>query len=891
MKQERIQAEPANTLESKILTPSVSAIRATAGSLRSDALIVFPVRHHSPACAWQLRQLFAELDAAGRTPSAVLIEGPRGFSDLLPLLAREDAQMPLAIYTYAVMRSERDAALENKDKPGEGNASEDANESAQPTAPRKQEPQRRAAYYPFCDYSPELVAIREAQARGVAARFIDLEFSEQCRLEDEAETADDGDEKQPDAAGDSLLEERHYRRSRYLQALAERLGCRDHEELWEHLFEADIGQVPLDAHLARVSAYCELSRVDYSEDELRADGTMQREAEMAWHIRRAVDARGADAGPDAGPVIAVVGGFHAVVLPALVAAATPRSKIPRGRVEEEASALIRYGFERLDRLNGYAAGMTAPAWHQRLWQRMLAHEKAGLAIGQRLRRDAALETLIDIALVLRKTHGIAVPTPTLAAAYEHALRLSALRRRPAPTRDDVLDAVIGCFVKGDVDSDGAIVRSVALRTLGGVTMGTVPAGAGTPPLVRDAHYRLRRQRLKIDDAQPRRSVLDIYRRPDHRISSRLLHGLSLLGVPFAVRTAGPDFVRGIGLQRLQEHWEYSYSAATEAALVEASVHGATLPLAVAQVFNRRLQRAEEAGAAVDARAAAAMAVEACVLGLHDHLPWVLDLLRAAIAADAGFESVAAAVSSLALLWESREPLEARDIPALPLLLQAAYERALYLGRELRGAQGDGGAVLEALTTLREILIGDAGRALDADLFWRMLQDLQQQHPAAVVRGGALGLRYSAGQADDSELAAALQGHLRGLLSTQEAVAYLRGLLQTAREAAWQQPALLDVIDGLLAQWQQTEFVANLPELRLAFAGMTPKETDRIAAAIAERHGIGELGARVHYDLSEADLQQHLRVSETMREVLTADGLDGWLTVSMLTDDALTRAAS
>ncbi len=860
--------------------PNIGDVRATAAALRTPELIVFPVRHHSPACAWQLRALFAELDAAGRAPSAVLIEGPRSFTELLPLLARDDARMPLAIYTYAVLRDERDAA-------GSGMSA---------TKVEAQNEQRRAAYYPFCDYSPELVAIREANARGIASRFIDLDFCEQCRLESHADDSRADEDANREGTGDSLLEERYYRRSRYLQALAERLGCRDHEELWEHVFEVDVGEVGIDAHIARVSAYCQLSRVDYSNDELTADGTLQREAEMAWHIRRAV----AERRVDQGPVIAVVGGFHAVVLPQLVAADVARPKIPCARVEEEASALIRYGFDRLDRLNGYAAGMTAPAWHQRLWLRMLAHQKAGIDVGVRLRREAALETLTDIALQLRSDYGVQLATPALAAAYEQALRLCALRQRGAPTRDDVLDAAISCFIKGDADSDGASVRAVALRVLGGSAMGAVPSGASTPPLVRDAQYRLRRQRLKIDDAQPRRTALELYRRADHRISSRLLHGLSLLGVPFAVRTAGPDFVHGIGLDRLQEHWEYSYSAATEAALVEASVHGATVPLAVAQVFNRRLDRAQEEGAAADARAAAAMMIQACVLGLHDHLPRAVDALRSAIAADAGFDSVASAVSSLALLWESREPLEARDVAELPALLQAAYERALYLGRGLRGVQGDAGAVLEALTRLRETLIGEAGSALDAELFWRMLDDLQRYHDAAVVRGGALGLRYSAGHANDAELADALRGHLRGMLAADEAVAYLRGLLQTAREAAWQQPALLDVLDELLAQWADDAFVANLPELRLAFAGMTPKETDRIAAAVARRHGVGELGQRVHYDVSEADLQQHLKVSQTVRDVLATDGLDGWLiedpiaistevSTEFSTDDAGARA--
>lgn len=828
--------DPGHGVSATPTAPSLADVRATAAALRTPALIVFPVRHHSPACAWQLRRLFAELDAAGRPPASVLIEGPRGFTPLLPLLARDDATMPLAIYTYAVLRT--------------GHDDDDAGG-----------PRRRAAYYPFCDYSPELVAIREAHARGVPTRCIDLDFQEQCRLEPDAHD--------PDAIGDSLLEERHYRRSRYLQALAERLGCRDHEELWEHLFEIDAADTDVDTHIARIAAYCQLSRVDCSEEELSADGTLQREAEMAWHIREALRQRN----EGDGPVIAVVGGFHAVVLPALVAAATPRPTLPRARIEEEASALIRYGFDRLDRLNGYAAGMTAPAWHQQVWTRLLAGERAGVG-GARMRREAALDTLTEIALQLRRD-GLSLPTPALAGAYEHTLRLSQLRARPAPARDDVLDAAIGCFVKGDVDTEGAIVRAAALRILGGDAMGRVPAGASVPPLVRDAQTRMRRQRLKIDESQPRRTTLDLYRRADHRVTSRLLHGLAFLGVPFAVRMAGPDFVLGVGLDRLQEHWDYTYSAATEAALVEASVRGATLPLAVAEVFGTRLDRQREAGTG-DARGAAAMLTQGCVLGLHDHLPRAIAVLRDAIAGDAGFASVADAVSTLALLWESREPLEARDIEALPQLLRAAYERALYLGRDLGGAPADADAVLQALSRLRETLVGQSGHALDPEPFWRLLADLQSTHDAAVVRGGALGLRYSAGQIDDAGLSSAVQGHLRGMLPPAEAVAYLRGLLQTAREAAWQQPALLEAIDERLSQWPDADFVANLPELRLAFSGMTPKETDRIAAAVAAHHGVGPLDLGVRYDLDEQDLVRHLDASAALRALLDADGLGGWI---------------
>jgi Family of unknown function (DUF5682) len=815
-----------------VLLPTTDAVRALGERLIGADLIVFPVRHHSPACAWQLRRLLNETRVC-----AVLVEGPRSFTQLIPQLTHADARMPLAIYSYAVFKAQGDDA-----------------------------PVRKAAYYPFCDHSPELVALRHAQVQGIPARFIDLDFAQQS----EADAIED------DGEARSLLDERHFRRSRYLGALASQLGCRDHEELWEHLFEVPAaGRSPRE-HVTDMAAYCHLARVDCSDEELQADGTLQREAEMARHVREALAQRG----PGDGPVLAVVGGFHAVVMHALLdghaADKAKPAKASSRSIDDAASALIRYGFDRLDRLNGYSAGMTSPAWHQQLWERMLKHDKAGIDTGARVRRDTALEFLFDIALELREKHGLPLPMPTLAGAYEQTLRLAALRQRPAPVREDVFDAVTSCFVKGDADADGALVLAVARRAFSGRAMGQVPPGVDRPPLVRDFEARARRQKLKIDDGHPRRAVLEIYRREDHRITSRLFHGLYLLGVPLANRVAGPDFVNGIGLDRLQEHWEYTHSAATEAALVEASVYGTTVPLAVANRFGQRLERFESGSDPRSAKAAAMLLIQACVLGLHDHLPRVSATLARAVGEDAAFESVAMAAGTLGLLWESREPLEARTVSELLPLLQAAYERAIYLGGDMKGVAGDGSGVIAGLARLRELLVSEAGRGLDAALYWSLVDAMQRGHANALVRGAASGLLYGAARLSEADLGIAVEGHLNGLTPARDAVAFLRGLLQTAREAAWQQPGLLSVLDRLLLQWDEAGFIAALPELRLAFAEMTPKETDRIAEAVAKLHGRDDLGSLVRRDITAEEVQANLVLSQQLIEQLKADGLSNWV---------------
>lgn len=798
--------------------PTASEIRALADRLVTDELVVVPVRHHSPACARQVRAAVRDL-----RPSVVLVEGPRSLDPLVPLLAHPEAVMPLAVYSYTVPDQRR---------------------------PSGAEPALRAgAHYPFCDYSPELVAVREARAAGVPVRFVDLDLAEQ-RAAEQAER----DEPAPGRVR-SLLGERHLAHSAGLQRLAEQLGCRDHEDLWELLFE--VSAPNLVEHVAQVAAYCLMARRDQDDDLLRRDGTTAREAEMTWHVHRALDERR----PGAGPVLVVVGGFHAVALPGLLADPPPRPE-PDTRGTRSEVALVRYSFADLERLHGYAAGMTAPAWHQRAWD--------GLS-----RPAAVLDTLFAVADELRDHHARAVPIPAVQAAHEQALRLADLRGRPAPLRTDLADAVTSCLVPGDVDVEGVAVEAALRRVLTGERVGVLPPGVGTPPLVRDTLARLRGQRLDVDSGSPHVTSLDLYRRERHRVTSRLLHGLALLGVPFATWLAGPNFVHGTGLNRLQERWDHQWSPATESALVEASALGQRLPDAVAVRFAQVLVAYDDSPTRADVTAATGLLARALQLGLHDAADTVVDRVLDAIGADPSFPRLVASGRALALLVQAREPLEATRLGRLPDLGRAAYTRAIGLGRSLLDDGGDPAETAQALAGLRDLVISEAGSDLDHDLYWDLLSALTGRHPEPLVRGAATGLLHGAGRLTGDELAAAVDGHLGGAVEPAEAVAFLSGVLSTARETAWQRPELVGGLDARLRAWDEQTFVAHLPELRLAFSSMTPSETDRVARAVAGLHGRTDLGRLDHPDTDDADLGSHLALSAAVAELLRADGLGDW----------------
>lgn len=821
------------------LLPSGDDVHRLAARLVSDEVVVVPVRHHSPACARAVEAAFVR-----HRPSAVLVEGPRSLDPLVPLLCHEEAAYPLAVYTW----------LRPTGTPAQ-----------QAEAPRAQ-----GAYIPFCDYSPELVAVRLGHAAGMPVRFCDLELAEQeVAAAAHAATASDP-ASDPAAVPDgerSLLDERVFELSDTLQLLADRLGCADTEDLWELLFEAD--DQGLDDHLAKMTAYCLLARRDRAPAELDRDATTAREAEMVHHVREAVAARS----PGTGPVLVVVGGFHAVALPDLLASPPPRPSLPVPHAEVGA-ALIRYDDVRLERVNGYASGMTAPAWHRRVWELRRDGRPAAQA-----HAEAALDVLLDVAASLRTRHRTPVPTPSLAAAHQHALLLADLRQRPAPLRSDLLDAVTSCLVKGDADAEGTLVRRVTTQVLTGDRIGRVPPGAGTPPLVRDTVQRLRDHKIAVDGHEASTVSLDLYRSPAHRRTSRVLHGLRLLGVPFAQHVGGPDFVGGTGLARVREQWECLWSPASEGALVEASHLGSTLPEAVATAYGRRLAAATDDGRVPSSVEAASLLAHAAVLGLHPRARAVVRLVRDALAAEPAFPDAVAATGGLALLVEGREPLEAGRLSDLPDLVAAGYARSLYLARGLRGEECPPPEAATGLSRLRELLASPAGARLDAEPFWEVVDELRRRHEVAFVRGAAGGLASSAGRLSDDDLARDVAGHLAGTSTAVDAVGFLSGLLATAREAVWQQAGVVPALDDRLAAWDDATFLAHLPELRLAFASLTPRETDRVAALVARHRGLdgGQgLGPLLQRGLADDQVTAHLHAAAAVADLLRADGLGEWL---------------
>ena len=653
-------------------------VRRALGSQRAwgrAGVHLVPVRHHSPACALALSALLEEV-----RPGVVLIEGPAEYTSLLPALQDPATVPPVAVLSLT---------------------------------------DHAASYYPLAEFSPEWVALRWAGRHGARAAFIDR-----------GPTA-------PDAgrAVRTLQAEYHLARSTTLDALARRLGCRDHDEVWEQLFEdrdtADIRAWR--GFFADTLAWSALARLDAGREVLDADSTHAREAVMAAAVRRHLPQ--ADGGGGKGPVVVVTGAFHTLALLDVLDNTPEAAWLPEPETGTGAQGwLIRYDFARLDSLRGYGAGMPSPGLWQRAWRARTTAPGADAAPGGRRGtkgsrpglggalgagapsavgapggaaqaagaltgpRGFATTVVLDVVSALRD-QGEPLGTAQVLGTVEQALGLAALRGRAWPGRTDLLDALTSCLVKDDSGLSGSLGAAVA-TVFAASGLGQVSQGTPSPPLVAEVRERLSALRLNLDDPVEHRVSLDTARRPRHRERRELLARLRFADVGLARQVGGADLVAGTGLGQFIEEWAYAWTPLVEAALVRAAATAPTLEILVLTRLEGYLEG--EVGAGDLAR----LLTEVAVMGLGEPVVVrVCDALETALAEVSDLAQLTDVLHRLAGLVEGLGRLSLEGaVPRLCLMLGRGTAAAARLVGELVGLEDDEAAgAVDALIAVRDLL--------------------------------------------------------------------------------------------------------------------------------------------------------------------------------------------
>lgn len=777
---------------------------------RAAGVHLVGVRHHSPGCAAALAALLDEV-----RPAVVLIEGPREYDALLRALADERTVPPVAVLSVG---------------------------------------RRSSAFYPLADFSPEWIALRWGIANGATVRFIDASYT------------DDRDDGADEVR--TLQAEHHLARSELIAAVAAELGCRDHDEVWEQLFEVRAPQALDDwrTFFADTLAWGALARLDAGRDLLDADGTHAREAVMASVLDEYREAGGG--------VVVVTGAFHTLamldVLENNSEAAWLRAHKPAAFDPNRDAWLIRYDFDRLDGLRGYGAGMPAPGFWQRAW---LAR-RAGVAP-----RDFAVEVVLDVATRLREL-GEQIGSASVMDAAGQAVRLAELRGRPWPGRTDLADALLSCFVKDDSGLSGAIGAALA-TVFGGPQLGDLPDGLAAPPLVAEARREATRLRFVITDATLRQVSLDTQRKPAHVKRREFLARMRFVGSGFSRQVGGADLVQGTGAGLLFEDWEYAWTPLVEANLIAASARGATLAELVRAGVAKRLARDDLSAAAVSE-----LIAELIVIGEPDALPPALHALRVCYDNDSHLGSVVRSLHALAGLLDDSGRLALGDQAGVVRDLVAAGLAAVAgLLPPLVGLRPDDRAeACDQLIALRSLLLrlvetpppSVASRPTGEPVRRELVRLRRDPRTPARLVGCLIGLAFCDGVLDPDELANAAAAHLAPGADPDRVADFLAGLLQAAPDLLLHTPELVDSLNAALGAMDQQAFLGILPDLRRAFTYLKPTETHRLAARLAELTGARVTDLDSVLAVDPALVEQATTIERELVSSLVRDRLTDWV---------------
>ena len=811
-----------------------------------------PVRHHSPACALALSALLDEV-----RPTAVLIEGPVEYAALLPSLQDPRTVPPVALLSLG---------------------------------------ERTASYYPLAEFSPEWVALRWAGQHGAEAAFIDRSA---C-LRDDDDPRDDA----RGAVARTLQAERYLARSRSLDALARRLGCRDHDEVWEHLFEdratADIRSWR--GFFSDTLAWSGLARLDVEREVLDADGTHAREAVMSAALRRHLPAAAPTGAGEKGtaapaaPVVVVTGGFHTMALLDYLDATEHAEWLPEPQPQPGGPAwLIRYDFARLDALRGYGAGMPSPGLWQRAWRaRTGASPLEGSGTGPRraTRRTAmpvpepagaarafATTVVIDVATALREL-GEPLGTAQVLATVEQAMRLAALRGRAWPGRCDILDALTSCLVKDETGLSGNLGAAVA-SVLAASDVGEVPDGIATPPLVRQVRDRLRAARFIIDDAVEHRVSLDTSRRPRQRERRELLARLRFVGSGFAHQISGADLVAGTGMGQFLEEWVYSWTPMVEAALVRAAQQAPDLDVLV------RTRLAERLTGELSAGTLATLVSELAVMGLDAEAGDVCDRLEDSLGQLSDLGELVEALHRLAGLIESTSRLRLDHAAArIRSILHRGDAMIARCVSDLVGLEGQEALqAVDALISVRDLIIRSAaddermGEAVQGAGFGAVLRQIEvlrrSRDAAAVLVGCATGIAASVRALSQEEAVCAVVTHLAVGADPARAADFIVGLVRSAPDVLLHSPDAVEAVTGALTGLDDRAFVAALPDLRRAFTALRPVETHRLAEMVAQLIGAAASDLDTVWTVDPAHVALGSQIERDLVASLVRDGLGEW----------------
>lgn len=804
----------------------VKHVEQTVDEIIADPLYWFPVRHHSPATAFHLKAAILE-----RKPKIILIEGPSESNSLIPILQNSKSKPPIAIYScFEDVKNRLGLA-------GIESASEEI-------------PPRWACWFPFMEYSPELVAIETAKKIGAKVRFIDLPHF--ARIEKEKAAQQDQPEEKPDTT--KPIQERNYEAEKmivasdFYQSLASAGGYKNWDEAWDAMFEFRKFE-SAEEFRRELLAFCAASRATSTPADEDFEENLDRERFMMQSIRKELKTNKLKE-KDA---MVVCGGYHTSLNRN---DETPAPEIPKGKVY---TTVVPYTYFQVSDLSGYGAGNRAPRFYQLHWK----------SLNGKVNNPRA-EYIVSVLQAARKM-GESLSAADSISISQHTRMLSAIRGRSEPVLDDLHDAIITCCCKGDPAEQGLSLKKAMDQVDIGNLIGKVPSSAPRLPLVDDFYQEI--ERLDLAESIEREEVkkYEIDKREEAEFAqSAFFHRLEFINIKFAKleRAAKTDFDSGL---IFRERWALKWSPTVEAKLIERNLLGDSIETAATNQLRQHL--VDDAG---NAGNICMNLVAAMQMDLPNIVDQVFDQALAAIEEDTRFLSLAESVNQLQILDRHAIHHEMRR-EKIQAMFRRGFLRSCFAMPDIVSAPDEQhGQIIQALLGLADVVLksdkNDSNRTVFADAVKAAYQETQ----IPFLRGAMLGVLVEIKLESQQKVVDEIQSFSH---SPQEIMVnagdFIHGTISVSRASLMSGAAeLVHAIDDLIKKAKWEIFVIMLPRLRAAMELLHARHRDSLASRVAEKYGLAEAQTLKELDVSVGVATEIAELDKQVAEIMAEWTFDG-----------------
>ena len=752
---------------------------------KKENIKFFPVRHHSPACAYHLKKTIEDYK-----PETILIEGPSDSNFLMEYMTDENTTAPFCIYSSYI------------DKSGE----------------------KCRSYYPFLDYSPEFVAIKKSNELKINCFFIDMPFGYII------ENSENNINKKLISIYDK--DNNKFNVNDYTSELTKKSGLKSFAEFWERDFEIKGILKNSEDFIKSVFALGYYMRLIESED----IETKNREYFMAKNIKEFIDKK-------SGRILVVTGSFHVKgiidKLKDFENIEKEFNKLKKYNIQNSSNYLIPYSFEEADQRKGYVAGIEYPAFYNNIWK------KLNEDLIENIYTETVKSFIIKAAGINRDYYNINIPD--CINAYYMAINLAKLRGKDNAGVYELIDAVKSAFVKGEISLENTGNIELMMKLLSGIANGKVSSKSIVPPVVLDFRNLCKTHRIRIDKTETTESILDIIKDKNHFEKSKFFHKMRFLDIGFCKIIKGPDYIEKTDKNLAREIWKYKYNSQVEASLIDKSVYGTSVEELCLNFIKDKLKsrlNAEEISKLIIE--STVMGLYNFLIDNYNEIENIIlsdnDFISLCKALD-NFSYLINIEKINGNINKDRKIFFNVDIVSkIKSLSKHAFILAVQNMETIKNFDEE--TALKYSIYIKNLFIYTLeNEDLDCkEIFNEKIDSMiQNTFGSSHIYAVCLSIKYKSAKIDLKEFASIISNFLE--TSETEKVAYfLNGIFLIARDILFINSDLINEIDKTIKNIEENKFIEILPNLRFAFTNLTPTETERLSSIIAKLYQTKELDA-------------------------------------------------